>query len=140
MSVAVIAAYLAFFPVAVGVLRGLQSPAGDPGRADARVRRRRGGTTLVRLRLPASVPYLLPALRLAAAAAVVGAVVAEISTGTTRRHRPADHRATPQAATATRRSRTPRSSAPPLLGLVAAGLVGLLELALRRYRPVEATA
>jgi NitT/TauT family transport system permease protein len=37
--------------------------------------------TLVRLKLPASVPFLVPALRLAAAAAVVGTIVAEISTG-----------------------------------------------------------
>ena len=34
------------------------------------------------MRLPAAVPYLIPALKLAAAAAVVGAIVAEISTGT----------------------------------------------------------
>nr|BFE70931.1 hypothetical protein GCM10020092_042320 [Actinoplanes digitatis] len=31
MTVAVIAAYLAFFPVAVGMLRGLQSPLRRPG-------------------------------------------------------------------------------------------------------------
>jgi NitT/TauT family transport system permease protein len=57
-SVAVIAAYLAFFPVAVGALRGL-----------------------LLLRLPSSVPFLLPALRLAAASAVIGEVVAEASIG-----------------------------------------------------------
>src|SRR5260370_28370770 len=38
--------------------------------------------TLGKLRLPASLPYLAPALRLDGAAAVVGAVVGEISTGT----------------------------------------------------------
>lgn len=37
--------------------------------------------TLIHLRLPAAVPHLLPALRLAAASAVVGAVVAEVSIG-----------------------------------------------------------
>jgi NitT/TauT family transport system permease protein len=37
--------------------------------------------TLLRLKLPSSVPFLVPALRLAAAAAVVGTIVAEISTG-----------------------------------------------------------
>ena len=37
--------------------------------------------TLFKLRFPAAVPYLMPALRLAATAAVVGAIVAEISTG-----------------------------------------------------------
>ena len=37
--------------------------------------------TFTTLRLPASVPFLLPALRLAAAAAVIGTVVAEVSIG-----------------------------------------------------------
>ena len=80
MSDAVIAAYLAFFPVAVGMARGLKSPTAvhsDLFRCSA------AGWwhTLVRLKLPASVPYLVPALRLAAAGAVVGTIVAEISTG-----------------------------------------------------------
>ena len=79
-SVAVIAAYLAFFPVAVGMLRGLKSP--DATHLD--LMRTYGvgwGRTLISLRLPASVPFLLPALRLAAAAAVIGTVVAEVSIG-----------------------------------------------------------
>jgi NitT/TauT family transport system permease protein len=80
MSVAVIAAYLAFFPVAVGMVRGLKSPSAvhsDYFRCSA------AGwwKTLVRLKLPSSVPFLVPALRLAAAAAVVGSIVAEISVG-----------------------------------------------------------
>jgi NitT/TauT family transport system permease protein len=81
MSVAVISTYLAFFPVAVGMLRGLQSPAPI---AVELMRSYAAGwwRTLVTLRLPASTPYLFPALRLGAAAAVVGAVVGEISTGT----------------------------------------------------------
>jgi NitT/TauT family transport system permease protein len=81
MSVATIAAYLAFFPVAVGMLRGLQSPAPI---AEELMHSYAAGwwRTLVKLRLPASTPYLFPALRLAGAAAVVGAVVGEISTGT----------------------------------------------------------
>ena len=80
MSVAAIASYLAFFPVAIGALRGLQSP---PAHAVELLRSCAASwwqTTRV-LRFPASVPYLVPALRLGAAAAVVGAVVAEISTG-----------------------------------------------------------
>ena len=80
MSVSVIAAYLAFFPVAIGALRGLASPS----RVQTELLESYAASwwqTLLRLRLPASVPYLIPALRLAAAAAVVGAVVAEISTG-----------------------------------------------------------
>jgi NitT/TauT family transport system permease protein len=80
MSVAVIAAYLAFFPVAVGMVRGLKSPSAvhvDYFRCSA------AGwwNTLVRLKLPASVPFLVPSLRLAAAGAVIGTIVAEISTG-----------------------------------------------------------
>jgi NitT/TauT family transport system permease protein len=81
MTVSLIAAYLAFFPVAVGMLRGLQSPAAS----SVELMRSYAASwwqTLLRLRLPASVPFLLPALRLAAAAAVIGAIVAEISTGT----------------------------------------------------------
>ncbi|WP_083507409.1 ABC transporter permease [Frankia sp. ACN1ag] len=81
MSVALIAAYLAFFPVAVGMLRGLQAPAAE----SVELMRSYAASwwqTLIRLRLPASVPYLMPALRLAAASAVIGTVVAEISTGT----------------------------------------------------------
>ncbi|MDT4915066.1 MAG: NitT/TauT family transport system permease protein [Pseudonocardiales bacterium] len=80
MSVAVIAAYLAFFPVAVGMVRGLKSPTAvhsDYFRCSA------AGwwKTLIRLKLPAAVPFLVPALRLAAAGAVIGTIVAEISTG-----------------------------------------------------------
>ncbi|GAB2867554.1 hypothetical protein GCM10022221_80500 [Actinocorallia aurea] len=80
-TVSVIAAYLAFFPVAVGLLRGLQSPAHE---ALELMDSYSAGwwATLVKLRLPAALPFLFPALRLAGAAAVVGAVVGEISTGT----------------------------------------------------------
>lgn len=81
MSVSTIAAYLAFFPVAVGMLRGLQSPAAH-GVELMRSYAAGWWRTLVKLRLPAALPYLFPALRLAGAAAVVGAVVGEISTGT----------------------------------------------------------
>lgn len=80
MSVAVIAAYLAFFPVAVGMTRGLKSPSAvhaDYFRCSAAGWWR----TLIRLKLPSSVPFLVPSLRLAAAGAVVGTIVAEISTG-----------------------------------------------------------
>ena len=81
MSVTLISAYLAFFPVAVGALRGLQSPS----RASEELMESYAAghwQTLRVMRFPASVPYLVPALKLAAAAAVVGAIVAEISTGT----------------------------------------------------------
>ena len=80
MSVAVIAAYLAFFPVAVGMTRGLKSPSAVHSEY-FRCAAAGWWKTLIRLKLPASVPFLVPALRLAAAAAVVGSIVAEISVG-----------------------------------------------------------
>jgi NitT/TauT family transport system permease protein len=131
-SVMVISSYLAFFPIAVGMLRGLNSPA----RADVELFRTLAAgwwATLLRLRLPASVPFLLPAVRLAAAAAVVGAIVAEISTGT----RGGIGRLIIEYA----RSATGDPSrlytailGAAVLGLVAAGVVSLLDLGLRRYR------
>lgn len=81
MSVVVISAYLAFCPVALGMLRGLQAPAAATEELFASFAAS-SRQTLLHLRLPASLPYLVPALRLAAAQAVVGAIVAEISTGT----------------------------------------------------------
>ena len=137
MSVAMIAAYLAFFPVTIGALRGLQSPPAT----QVELMRAYAGTwwqTLVRLRLPASVPHLLPALRLAAAASVVGAIVAEISTGTKGGigRLIIDYA---QAATGDPPKPYTAILGAAVLGLVAAGLVGFLEMALRRYRPVEAS-
>lgn len=80
ISVAVLSAYLAFFPVAVNVLRGLQSPSAQQlelMRSLAAGRR----TVLIRLRFPAALPFLFSGLRLAAAAAVVGAIVGELPSG-----------------------------------------------------------
>ncbi|MEZ0494153.1 ABC transporter permease [Kineococcus sp. TBRC 1896] len=81
MSVVVLSAYLAFCPVAVGMLRGLHATTGI-ARELFRSFAATGRQTLLGLRFPASLPFLAPALRLAAAQAVVGAIVAEISTGT----------------------------------------------------------
>lgn len=80
MSVSLIAAYLTFFPVAMNGIRGLRSA--DPAamelmRSYAATRRQ----TLVKLQLPASVPYLFAAFKIAATAAIVGAIVGEISGG-----------------------------------------------------------
>jgi len=72
--------FLAFFPVAVATLRGLQStPAASLELMESLAAPWR--STLVKLRFPAAVPFIAPALRLAGAAAVVGVVVAEISLG-----------------------------------------------------------
>jgi NitT/TauT family transport system permease protein len=80
MSVSVIAAYLAFFPVGVGMVRGLKAPTAVHAEY-FRCAAAGWWKTLIRLKLPASVPFLVPALRLAAAGSVVGAIVAEISIG-----------------------------------------------------------
>lgn len=138
LSVALIASYLAFFPVAVGMLRGLASP--DAIHLDL-MRTYAAGywTTLFRLRLPAAVPHLIPALRLAAANAVVGAVVAEVSIGM----RGGIGRMLIQLAG--QASSDPAAPWGPmfgsiLLGLVAAGSIALLGVWLRNYRRGEATA
>ena len=137
-SVAVIAAYLAFFPIAVGALRGLRSP---PAHAVELMRSFNAGwwQELRRLRLPASVPYLVPALRLAAASAVVGAIVAEISTGT----RGGIGRLVidySREATSDPAKVWTAFLGAAVLGLVVAGLVALLDLGLARYRPAGGTS
>ena len=137
-SVMFIAAYLAFFPLSVGALRGLQAPTAtqlELMRSYAASPRQ----TLTRLRFPASVPYLVPAMKVSAAAAVVGTVVAEISTGV----RGGIGRLIIEYARET-------TSEPAkvyvavfgaiALGLVAAGLVTLLDMYLTRNLPKEGTA
>lgn len=137
-SVAVIAAYLAFFPVAVGMLRGLRSP--DTTHLDL-LRTYGVGwwRGLGALRLPASVPYLLPALRLASAAAVIGVVVAEVSIGL----RGGIGRLVIEYAQAA--GGDPAKPWAPIfgsiaIGLIAAGVVTLIGLLLGRYRRSEVPA
>jgi NitT/TauT family transport system permease protein len=79
-SIELVAAYLAFFPISIAMLRGLRASSQvheDYFTCTAASWRQ----TLLRLKLPSCVPHLLPALRLAAAASVVGSIVAEISIG-----------------------------------------------------------
>ncbi|WP_454051691.1 ABC transporter permease [Cellulomonas sp. Marseille-Q8402] len=138
MSVAVIASYLAFFPVAVGALRGLTSP-------DALHRELFSGyaaswtQTLLHLRLPASVPHLLPALRLAATSAVLGVVVAEVSTGMPGGIGRMILEFANFASSDPAKPWAPIFGA-VLLGLVASGAVALLGAGLGRYRRAEVTA
>ncbi|WP_083418754.1 ABC transporter permease subunit [Pseudofrankia sp. BMG5.37] len=137
MTVSLIAAYLAFFPVAIGMLRGLQSP----GANAVELMRSYAASwwqTLLRLRLPASVPFLLPALRLAAASAVIGAIVAEISTGTSG----GVGRliiAYSQSATSDATKLYDAVLGAAVTGLLVAGLISLTELALgtRRAHPAR---
>jgi NitT/TauT family transport system permease protein len=75
--VAMIAAYLSFFPVTINTVRGLHSA--DP-RAVELMRSYAAGTWAIlwKLRFPASLPYLFTALKIAATACVVGAIVGEL--------------------------------------------------------------
>jgi NitT/TauT family transport system permease protein len=138
MSVSVISAYLAFFPVAVGALRGLSSP--PPVQTELLACYAASWwQTLVRLRLPASVPYLIPALKLAAAAAVIGAIVAEISIGLPGGIGRLIISYAQQATGDPSRVYAPILGA-AAMGLVAVGAISLLDFALRRYHPQEETA
>ena len=79
-AVAVIAAYLTFFPVAINTLRGMHSA--DP-RALELMRTYAAGTwkVLWKVRFPASLPYIFSALKIAATASVVGAIIGELPSG-----------------------------------------------------------
>jgi NitT/TauT family transport system permease protein len=76
-AVAVISAYLTFFPVTINTLRGLQSA--DP-RAVELLRSYAASrwAVLWKLRVPASFPFLFSALKISAPAAVVGAIIGEL--------------------------------------------------------------
>lgn len=80
---AVISMYLSFFPVVVGMVKGLRAP--DAMQLD-QMRTWNGSkwTTFWALRWPSSVPYLFPSLKIGVAAALVGAIVAELPTGAVR--------------------------------------------------------
>ncbi len=135
MSVAVISSYLAFFPVAVGALRGLQSPSS----ASVELMDSYAAShwqSLRRLRFPAGVPYLVPALKLGAAAAVVGAIVAEISTGTRGGIGRLIIEYSREATSDPAKVYTAIVGA-AALGLVVAGLVALFDLFAMRNRPPE---
>ena len=77
IRVAVISAYLSFFPVTVSTVRGLQSA--DP-RAVELMRSYASSEWAVfwKLRLPSSLPFLFGAFRVAATASVVGAIIGEL--------------------------------------------------------------
>ena len=77
---AVIAMYLCFFPVTVAMVQGLRSPQ----RIETEMMHTYAASrwqALWLLRLPASLPFLFPALRVGIAAGLVGAMVAELPTG-----------------------------------------------------------
>jgi NitT/TauT family transport system permease protein len=75
-----ISMYLCFFPVTIGMVKGLTSP--DPMQLDLmRTYNANRAQVLWKLRLPASVPFLFASLKVAIAIALVGAIVGELPTG-----------------------------------------------------------
>lgn len=137
LTAAMLGAFLTFFPIAVGTLRGLKSPPPaalelmDSFAAPWR-------STLFKLRFPAAVPFIVPALKLGAAGSVIGVVVSEISIGL----RGGIGRLVIE--------NMRKSNDPPivytavlgaaLLGLAMAALVALADALFMRNRPKEAVA
>jgi NitT/TauT family transport system permease protein len=136
LAAVLLGVFLAFFPVSVGTLRGLQStPAASLELMDSYA----AGwwRTLWKLRFPSAVPYLAPALRLAGAASVVGVTVSEISLGV----RFGVGRlilSYGQEATSDPPKLFTAVFGAAALGLVMAGLVVSIDHLLMRHRPPEA--
>jgi NitT/TauT family transport system permease protein len=77
---AIISAYLCFFPVTIGMVKGLTSP--DTLQLDLmRTYNASQVETFFKLRLPAAVPFLFASLKVAIAISLVGAIVGELPTG-----------------------------------------------------------
>src|SRR6056297_1786102 len=77
---AIISAYLCYFPVLVGMVKGLRSP-GAAQLDLLRTYSASGVQAFLKLRLPASMPYLFTSLKIGIAAALVGTIVGELPTG-----------------------------------------------------------
>ena len=77
---ALISTYLSFFPVAVGMVKGLRSP--EIMHLDLmRTYNASRAQVFCKLRVPASVPFLFASMKVAVAASLVGAIVGELPTG-----------------------------------------------------------
>lgn len=77
---AIISTYLCFFPVAIGMVKGLRSP--DPLQMDLmRTYSASSAQVFWKLRWPASAPFLFASLKVAIAISLVGAIVGELPTG-----------------------------------------------------------
>jgi NitT/TauT family transport system permease protein len=76
----IISAYLCFFPVAIGMVKGLTSS--DPLQLDLmRTYSATQRQVLWKLRWPASMAYLFASLKVAVTISLIGAIVAELPTG-----------------------------------------------------------
>ncbi len=80
---AIISAYLSFFPVVVGMVKGLRAPGREQLDLLATYSAT-GGDQFWKLRLPASMPYFFTAMKISIAAALVGTIVGELPTGAVR--------------------------------------------------------
>jgi NitT/TauT family transport system permease protein len=137
LSAAVLGAFLAFFPIAVGTLKGLTStPPASLELMNSYAASWR--QTLVKLRFPAAMPYIVPSLKLAATASVVGVVVAEISTGLAGGIGRLIIEYAREATSDPAKVFTAVFGA-AALGLLMAGLVALIDLVGMRNRPREVT-
>ena len=137
LSAAVLGAFLAFFPIAVGTLKGLTStPPASLELMDSYAASWR--QTLVKLRFPAAMPYIVPSLKLAATASVVGVVVAEISTGLAGGIGRLIIEYAREATSDPAKVFTAVFGA-AALGLLMAGIVALIDLVGMRNRPREVT-
>ena len=77
---AIISMYLSFFPVTVGMVKGLRSP--EPILLDLmRTYNASRSQVFWKLRVPASVPFLCASMKVAIAISLVGAIVGELPTG-----------------------------------------------------------
>lgn len=77
---AFISMYLSFFPIVVGMVKGLNSP--DRSHLDLmHTYNASAAQTFFKLRLPTSLPYLFTSMKIAVAISLVGAIVAELPTG-----------------------------------------------------------
>lgn len=77
---AIISMYLCFFPITIGMVKGLRSP--DILQLDLmKTYSASNSNVFWKLRIPASIPYLFTSLKVAVAISLVGAIVAELPTG-----------------------------------------------------------
>jgi NitT/TauT family transport system permease protein len=133
--VAALGAFLAFFPVSIATLRGLNNaPSASLELMDSYA----AGwwRTLTKLRFPAAIPTMVPGFKLAATLSVVGVIVSEISTGV----RGVGFAALTYGQRATSDPAMVYSAVlgAAVLGLLMYGIVVLGELVAMRKRPPEA--
>ena len=77
---AIISAYLCFFPVVIGAVKGLSSP--DPIQRDLmRTWSATPAQIFWKLRWPSAVPFLFTSLKVSITISLIGAIVAELPTG-----------------------------------------------------------